>query len=80
MFIAPLMSCSARIPVYTLVIGGQKTVLHLIPSGVLREGVLCLIGNGVVLSPAALLEAAGDDDAGPLGEGFGDVFGGLTPQ
>ncbi|MBP9033555.1 MAG: adenylosuccinate synthase [Pseudomonadales bacterium] len=41
---------------HTLVIGGQKTVLHLIPSGVLREGVLCLIGNGVVLSPAALLE------------------------
>ena len=40
---------------HTLVIGGQKTVLHLIPSGVLREGVLCLIGNGVVLSPAALL-------------------------
>jgi len=40
---------------HTLVIGGQKTVLHLIPSGVLRAGVLCLIGNGVVLSPEALL-------------------------
>ena len=40
---------------HTLVIGGQKTVLHLIPSGILREGVACLIGNGVVLSPAALL-------------------------
>jgi len=40
---------------HTLVIDGQKTVLHLIPSGVLREGVLCLIGNGVVLSPEALL-------------------------
>ena len=39
---------------HTLVIAGQKTVLHLIPSGILREGVLCLIGNGVVLSPAAL--------------------------
>ncbi len=39
----------------TLVIDGQKTVLHLSPSGVLREGVLCLIGNGVVLSPEALL-------------------------
>ncbi len=39
---------------HTLVIGGKKTVLHLIPSGILREGVLCLIGNGVVLSPAAL--------------------------
>jgi adenylosuccinate synthase len=38
------------------VIGGKKTVLHLIPSGVLREGVMCLIGNGVVLSPSALIE------------------------
>jgi len=41
---------------HTLVIEGQKTVLHLIPSGVLRDDVLCLIGNGVVLSPEALLE------------------------
>jgi len=41
---------------HTLVIEGQKTVLHLIPSGILREGVQCLIGNGVVLSPSALLE------------------------
>ncbi|KAB2927004.1 MAG: adenylosuccinate synthase [Candidatus Contendobacter sp.] len=40
---------------HTLVIGGQKTVLHLIPSGILHEGVACLIGNGVVLSPMALL-------------------------
>ena len=41
---------------HTLVIGGKKTVLHLIPSGVLREGVNCFIGNGVVVSPTALLE------------------------
>ncbi|HET9190735.1 MAG TPA: adenylosuccinate synthase [Rudaea sp.] len=41
---------------HTLVIKGKKTVLHLIPSGILRDGVLCLIGNGVVLSPAALRE------------------------
>lgn len=41
---------------HTLVIDGEKTVLHLIPSGILREGVLCLIGNGVVLSPDALLK------------------------
>ncbi|MCP3869468.1 MAG: adenylosuccinate synthase [Gammaproteobacteria bacterium] len=41
---------------HTLVIEGKKTVLHLIPSGVLREDVRCLIGNGVVLSPDALLE------------------------
>jgi adenylosuccinate synthase len=38
-----------------LVIEGRKTVLHLIPSGILRDGVVCLIGNGVVLSPEALL-------------------------
>ncbi|MBP8925039.1 MAG: adenylosuccinate synthase [Pseudomonadales bacterium] len=44
---------------HTLVIGGEKTVLHLIPSGVLRAGVLCLIGNGVVLSPEALLAEIG---------------------
>jgi len=41
---------------HTLVIGGNKTVLHLIPSGILREGVACFIGNGVVLSPQALLK------------------------
>ncbi|MEM7278417.1 MAG: adenylosuccinate synthase [Pseudomonadota bacterium] len=41
---------------HTLVIGGQKTVLHLIPAGILRENVQCLIGNGVVLSPEALFE------------------------
>lgn len=41
---------------HTLVIDGEKTILHLIPSGILHEGVLCLIGNGVVLSPTALLE------------------------
>lgn len=40
---------------HTLVIDGEKTVLHLIPSGILRENVQCLIGNGVVLSPEALL-------------------------
>ncbi len=40
---------------HTLVIGGNKTVLHLIPSGILRENVDCFIGNGVVLSPQALV-------------------------
>ena len=39
---------------HTLVIGGRKTVLHLIPSGILRADALCLIGNGVVLHPGAL--------------------------
>lgn len=41
---------------HTLVIDGEKTVLHLIPSGVLRDNVKCVIGNGVVLSPEALLK------------------------
>ena len=41
---------------HTLVVNGKKTVLRLIPSGILREGVDCFIGNGVVLSPEALLK------------------------
>jgi adenylosuccinate synthase len=41
---------------HTLVIDCKKTVLHLVPSGILRENVQCLIGNGVVLSPEALLK------------------------
>lgn len=40
---------------HTIVIDGEKTALHLIPSGILREGVNCVIGNGVVLSITALL-------------------------
>ena len=57
---------------HTLVIGGKKTILRLIPSGVLRPDVTCYIGNGVVLSPHALfqeideLEAAGVDVCGRL--------------
>jgi adenylosuccinate synthase len=41
---------------HTLVIGGKKQVLRLIPSGILRPGVTCWIGSGVVLSPDALLQ------------------------
>ena len=41
---------------HTVVIDGVKTVLRLIPSGILRHDVMCLIGNGVVVSPPALLE------------------------
>ncbi|TSA42217.1 MAG: adenylosuccinate synthase [Betaproteobacteria bacterium] len=57
---------------HTLVIGGRKTILRLIPSGILRENVACYIGNGVVISPEALLneigelEAAGVDVKGRL--------------
>ena len=50
---------------HTLWINGQKTILRLIPSGIMHPGVTCFIGNGVVLSPEALLnrklEAAGLD-------------------
>jgi adenylosuccinate synthase len=57
---------------HTLVIAGKKTVLHLIPSGILRGGVQCYIGNGVVLSPEALvhemdeLETAGVEVAAQM--------------
>ena len=50
---------------HTLVIDGEKTVLHLIPSGILRDNVTCYIGNGVVLSPEALVkEVAGLEERG----------------
>ena len=55
---------------HTLVIDGKKTVLHLIPSGILREDVQCLIGNGVVLSLEALLKEIGglEDQGVPVRE------------
>ena len=49
---------------HTLVIAGKKTVLHLVPSGVLRPDVICYIGNGVVLSPQALLQELDELAAG----------------
>jgi len=48
---------------HTLVIGGHKTVLRLIPSGILHPGVSVYIGNGVVLSPTALLQEIGELEA-----------------
>jgi adenylosuccinate synthase len=50
---------------HTVVVGGKKTVLHLIPSGILHEGKVCVIGNGTVLDPEVVcreldgLQAAG---------------------
>ncbi len=41
---------------HTVAIGDKQFILHLIPSGILREGVVCVIGNGVVIDPTALLE------------------------
>ena len=57
---------------HTLVIGGKKTIVRLIPSGIMHPGVKCFIGNGVVVSPEAImkeireLEAAGLDVRGRL--------------
>ena len=58
---------------HTLVIEGKKTVLHLIPSGILREGVHCLIGNGVVLAPDALFHEVDELEANgvPVSERLG---------
>jgi adenylosuccinate synthase len=41
---------------HTLVVGNEKTILHLIPSGILHEGKRCVIGNGVVLDPKVFLQ------------------------
>ena len=41
---------------HTLVVGGKQTILHLIPSGILHAGKLCIIGNGVVVDPPVLIE------------------------
>ena len=47
---------------HTIVVGDETTILHLIPSGILRESVECYIGNGVVLSPEALLKELAELD------------------
>jgi len=49
---------------HTLVIGGKKTVLHLVPSGIVRGDVDCFIGNGVVVSPQALIAEMDELEAG----------------
>src|SRR3990172_6383954 len=41
---------------HTVVINGEKFVLHLIPSGILHKGKLCIIGNGVVIEPSSLID------------------------
>lgn len=51
---------------HTLVIDGKKTVLHLIPSGILRDNVQCLIGNGVVLCPDALFKELDELEEGGI--------------
>lgn len=54
---------------HTLVVGDQKVVVRLVPSGILHDNCLCLIGSGVVLSPEALFQEIGELDAA----GFKDV-------
>ncbi len=44
---------------HTLVVGGQQTILHLIPSGILHAGKICVIGNGVVVDPGVLIQELG---------------------
>jgi len=57
---------------HTVYVGGRKFVLHLIPSGILHDGIVCVIGNGVVVDPHALfaemdeLHALGIDTRGRL--------------
>ncbi|NBR17016.1 MAG: adenylosuccinate synthase [Gammaproteobacteria bacterium] len=61
---------------HTLIVGGEKTVLSLIPSGILRPQVLCFIGNGVVLSLEALLREADmlSVRVGTTGRGIGPAY------
>src|SRR4030067_3648786 len=56
---------------HTVYVKGKKVVLHLIPSGILRAGTLCVIGNGLVISPPAFFKEAGDLEAqgGDIGPG-----------
>ena len=41
---------------HTVIVDGKKAALHLVPSGILHEGKICLIGNGVVLDPVVFVE------------------------
>ncbi len=54
---------------HTVYVKGRKVVLHLIPSGILRPATLCVIGNGLVLSPAAFFKEAADLEAQGVGVG-----------
>jgi adenylosuccinate synthase len=55
---------------HTVYVGGKKFVLHLIPSGILHEGVTCIIGNGVVVDPQALFKEI--EELSTLGVQVGD--------
>jgi adenylosuccinate synthase len=55
---------------HTVFVRGKKFVLHLIPSGILHDGVVCVIGNGVVVDPVALFKEV--DELAALGIEVGD--------
>src|SRR5215208_5249981 len=55
---------------HTVYVGGRKFVLHLIPSGILHDGVTCIIGNGVVVDPQALFKEI--EELAALGIDVGD--------
>src|SRR5512139_1658629 len=57
---------------HTLVIGGKKTIVRLIPSGIMHPGKKCFVGNGVVVSPEAIMKEIGELEAAGL-----DVVGRL---
>ncbi|OGD15244.1 MAG: adenylosuccinate synthase [Candidatus Aminicenantes bacterium RBG_16_63_14] len=54
---------------HTVCVRGKKIVLHLIPSGILHPGTLCVIGNGLVISPSAFFKETGDLEAQGIGVG-----------
>ena len=48
---------------HTVIVNGKRFVLHLIPSGILHSGILCVIGNGVVVDPLAFEKEVGELEA-----------------
>ena len=63
---------------HTVVVEGKKTVLHLIPSGILHEGISCIIGNGTVLDPAVLIQELDGVEAAGC-KTLGRLFSAIAP-
>ena len=64
---------------HTLVVDGEKTVLHLIPAGVLHAGKTCIIGNGVVVDPTVFMMEIDLGEVRGLGYYTGVTFAGYAP-
>lgn len=62
---------------HTVIVDGKKAALHLVPSGILHEGKICLIGNGVVLDPVVFVEELDTliRSAGTLAKSTNEVLG-----